>query len=72
MNPSTSSVEYAQIWFESALRNSRVNKTTLHIDRPGRHTVKVICGDPGTVLQKIVLDFGGLRRSYMGPLPTRL
>lgn len=72
MNPSTSSVEYAQIWFESALRNSRVNKTTLHIDRPGRHTVKVICGDPGTILQKIVLDFGGLRRSYMGPLPTRL
>lgn len=71
MNPSTSSFEYAQIWYESALRNCRVNKTTLHIDKPGKHTVKIICGDAGTVLQKIVLDFGGLKRSYTGPLPTR-
>ena len=71
MNPSTSSFEYAQIWYESVLKNCRVNKTTLHIDKPGRHTVKIICGDAGTVLQKIVLDFGGLKRSYMGPRPTR-
>lgn len=71
MNPSTSSFEYAQIWYESVLRNYRVNKTTLHIDKPGKHTVKIICGDAGTVLQKIVLDFGGMKRSYLGPQPTR-
>lgn len=72
MNPSTSSVEYAQIWYESALKNSRINKTTLNIDKPGRHTVKIICGDAGTVIQKIVLDFGGMKRSYMGPQPTKI
>lgn len=71
MNPSTSSFEYAQIWYESVLKNCRVNKTTLHIDKPGKHTVKIICGDAGTVLQKIVLDFGGMKRSYLGPQPTR-
>ena len=71
MNPSTSSIEYAQIWYESVLRNCRVNKTTLHIGKPGRHTVKILCGDAGTVLQKIVLDFGGMKRSYQGPPPTR-
>lgn len=71
MNPSTSSFEYAQIWYESVLKNCRVNKTTLHIDKPGRHTVKIICGDAGTVLQKIVLDFGGMKRSYYGPAPSR-
>lgn len=70
-NPSTSSFEYAQIWYESVLKNCRVNKTTLHIDKPGKHTVKIICGDAGTVLQKIVLDFGGMKRSYLGPRPTR-
>ena len=48
-----------------------INKTTLHIDKPGKHTVKIICGDAGTVLQKVVLDFGGMKRSYMGPQPTR-
>ncbi len=72
MNPSTSSVEYAQTWYESVLRNCRVNKTTLHVDRPGRHTVKILCGDAGTVLQKIVLDFGGMQRSYQGPPSTRV
>lgn len=71
MNPSTSSFEYAQLWYESVLKNCRINKTTLHIDKPGKHTVKIICGDAGTVVQKIVLDFGGLKRSYMGPRPTR-
>ena len=71
MNPSTSSFEYAQIWYESALKNCRINKTTLHINKPGKHTVKVLCGDAGTVLQKIVLDFGGMKRSYLGPNPTR-
>lgn len=71
MTPSTSSFEYAQIWYESVLKNCRINKTTLHIDKPGKHTVKIICGDAGTVLQKVVLDFGGMKRSYMGPQPTR-
>lgn len=71
MNPSTSSFEYAQIWYESVLKNCRINKTTLHISKPGKHTVKVLCGDAGTVLQKIVLDFGGMKRSYLGPQPTK-
>jgi len=71
MNPSTSSFEYAQIWYESILKNCRVNKTTLHIDKPGKHTLKVICGDAGTILQKVVLDFGGMKRSYQGPSITR-
>lgn len=70
MNPSTSSVEYAQIWYESCLKNCRVNKTMLHINEPGRHSIRILCGDAGTVLQKIVLDFGGLKRSYLGPEPT--
>lgn len=70
MNPSTSSVEYAQIWYESCLKNCRVNKTTLHINEPGRHSIRILCGDAGIVLQKIVLDFGGLKRSYLGPEPT--
>ena len=72
MNPSTSSFEYAQIWYESVLKNCRINKTTLHINKRGKHTVKVLCGDAGTVLQKIVLDFGGMKRSYLGPRPTKL
>ena len=68
--PSSSHVEYSQVWFESVLRNCAVNKSTLHIDKPGRHTLRIRVGDPGIVLQKIVLDFGGLKRSYLGPQST--
>ena len=68
--PSSSHVEYSQVWFESVLRNCAVNKSTLHIDNPGRHTLRIRVGDPGIVLQKIVLDFGGMKRSYLGPQST--
>ena len=68
--PSSSHVEYSQVWFESVLRNCAVNKSTLHIDKPGRHTLRIRVGDPGIVLQKIVLDSGGMKRSYLGPQST--
>lgn len=68
--PTTSAVEYTQVWFEGVLRNYTVNKSTLHIDKPGRHTLQIRCGDPGVVIQKIVLDFGGMKRSYLGPNST--
>ena len=70
--PSSSHVEYSQIWYESVLRNSVVNKSTLHIDKPGLHTLRIRTGDPGMVIQQIVIDFGGLKRSYLGPTSTRV
>lgn len=72
LEASTSSFEYAQHWYESVMRNCRINKTTLWVSRPGWHTLRVIGGDGGTMLQKLVLDFGGMKRSYMGPQPTRV
>lgn len=72
--PSSSHVEYSQVWFESVLRNCAVNKSTLHIDKPGRHTLRIRVGDPGIVLQKIVLDFGGMKTLLPRPAidPNRI
>lgn len=70
--PSSSHEEYSQLWYESVLRNSVVNRSTLYVDKPGRHTLRIRTGDPGMVIQKIVIDFGGLRRSYLGPASTRV
>ena len=68
--PSTSAIEYSQIWYDSVLKNCRVNKSTLYVKAPGKHTLHIRCGDPGTVIQKIVIDMGGLKRSYLGPEST--
>ena len=57
--PSTSAIEYSQVWYDSVLKNCRVNKSTLYVKKPGKHTLQVRCGDPGVVIQKIVIDMGG-------------
>jgi hypothetical protein len=38
----------------------------------GAHVLKIYMLDPGVVLDKIVLDTGGLRFSYLGPPETRI
>lgn len=51
--------------------NNIIIKTTKHfISKPGKHTVKYWMIDPGIILQKLVIDFGGLKRSYLGPQET--
>lgn len=40
--------------------------------KPGWHTLRLIAVDAGVVVDKIVLDFGGLPPSYDGPTETRL
>lgn len=40
--------------------------TPLTVPAPGRHTLKVWLVDPGVVLQRVVVDFGGERPTYLG------
>jgi hypothetical protein len=37
------------------------------VARPGTHVLKFWAVDAGVVLQKIVVDLGGERPSYLGP-----
>lgn len=70
--PSSSAPEYTQAWSDNVLRNAAINKSTFYIDKPGKHTLHIKCGDPGMVIQKIVLDFGGMKKSYTGPTVTKV
>lgn len=72
ITPGFSSTEYAYDWYTSVLRNASVKKSTLYIDKPGRHVLRINCGTPGMILQKVVVDFGGMERSYNGPESTKL
>ena len=63
----TNAKEYSSQWRLNVFRNSAVSVINMNINKPGKHTLKLICSDPGTIIQKVVLDFGGMKRSYLGP-----
>lgn len=49
-----------------------IEKVTQHaITKPGQHVLKFWMIDPAVVLQKIVIDMGGLKPSYLGPEETK-
>jgi endo-1,4-beta-D-glucanase Y len=54
-------------WEESVKDASRVVRSTHTLPNAGYHTLKVWMVDPAVVLQKIVVDLGGLKPSYLGP-----
>ncbi|WP_308991307.1 glycosyl hydrolase 115 family protein [Mariniflexile litorale] len=66
----TASPEYSFDWKKNVIRNSTINTSKILIDKPGKHTLKLISGNPGMVIQKVVVDFGGMKNSYLGPKPT--
>jgi hypothetical protein len=54
-------------WEESVRNVCRVIRSTHTLSGSGYHTLKFWMVDPGVVLEKIVVDLGGLKRSYLGP-----
>ncbi|HTY86188.1 MAG TPA: glycosyl hydrolase 115 family protein [Candidatus Acidoferrum sp.] len=54
-------------WEQSVKDNARFGHSTHPPLKPGDHTLKLWMVDPGVVLQKIVVDLGGVRPSYLGP-----
>jgi hypothetical protein len=54
-------------WEKSVADNIRILSTRHRVNRPGDHVLKFWFVDPGVVLQKLVIDFGGERPSYLGP-----
>jgi hypothetical protein len=54
-------------WERNTSDNVNRTSTTHVIDEAGVHTLKFWMVDPTVVLQKIVVDTGGLKPSYLGP-----
>jgi hypothetical protein len=54
-------------WEESVKDSVRKVKSTHMLANPGYHTLKFWMVDPGVVLEKLVVNLGGVRPSYLGP-----
>lgn len=59
-----------KVW-EKWVANNIIIKTSTHtISKPGKHIIKYWMVSPAVVLQKLVVDLGGLQQSYLGPPET--
>jgi len=57
-------------WAQGVLNNTRIATTRLKVPMPGAHTLHIFGLEPGVVLDKLVIDCGGLKPSYLGPAET--
>jgi hypothetical protein len=58
-------------WAQGVLSATRVASTKLEVTSAGVKTLHVYGTDAGVVLDKIVIDCGGLKPDYLGPAETR-
>jgi hypothetical protein len=54
-------------WEQTVMDNTRFVRGNITVREPGYHTLKIWMIDPGIVLEKIVVNTGGVRPSYLGP-----
>jgi hypothetical protein len=57
-------------WSEWVANNVIIKTTDHSINKSGKHTIKYWMISPAVVLQKMVIDFGGVKQSYLGPPET--
>jgi len=56
-----------EAWGKSVSDNVRVGVSKHHLSGSGYHTLKFWMVDPGVALEKLVVDLGGVKPSYLGP-----
>ncbi|MDO4171392.1 MAG: glycosyl hydrolase 115 family protein, partial [Prevotellaceae bacterium] len=63
--------EYDRTWKDQVMRNGAICRMTFAVDKSRReHTITLHTVDAGQMVQRIIIDWGGLRKSYIGPNPT--
>ena len=55
------------VWDKMVADNIKISVSRHRVTRTGAHTLKFYFVDPGVVLQRLVIDAGGVKPSYLGP-----
>ena len=66
-NPNPPDLNRDRVWNGWVANNINIQTTTHNNAKSGEHTLKIWMVDPGIVIQKIVIDAGGEKPSYLGP-----
>lgn len=62
--------EYPEWWNNSVTDHIKIKNSKHQTVKTGTHTLKVWMIDGGVVFQKFVIDRGGLKESYLGPVES--
>jgi hypothetical protein len=68
---SQSSLPDGRGWERNTSNNVNLTASQHSVSAPGRHVLKFWMVDPSVIVQKFVLDTGGLKPSYLGPPESR-
>jgi len=59
-----------QTWEKSVGDGVRRVVTRHAVEKPGKHVLKVWRVSPGVVIERVIIDAGGVRPSYLGPVES--
>ena len=57
-------------WKENVLKNASVKSTKQIVNKAGKHTLKIWMVDPGVLIDQVLIDLGGWKKSYAFPKET--
>ena len=62
--------EYSRTWKDQVMRNGAVCRLRFAVDKSKTsHTISFTAKDSGQMLQRVIIDWGGLKPTYVGPVP---
>lgn len=59
-------------WKQNVLRNSAIRKIESRLINPGKHSLRIYMVDPGVILDRVVIDLGGFKKSYSAVPETKM
>lgn len=59
--------EYDRTWKDQVMRNGAVCRLRFAVNKNHPYHELRLAGDPGQMIQRVIIDWGGLRPSYIGP-----
>jgi hypothetical protein len=63
--------KYADWWTKSVGDHIKIKVSSHKVDTQGKHVLKIWMIDPGIVFQRFVINVGGLKPSYLGPVESK-
>ena len=59
-------------WKQNVLKNATVKTAKQIVNKAGKHTLKIWMVDPGVMIDQVLIDLGGWKKSYAFPKETKL